>query len=66
MKEAKSLKDNKPFPNLDKLTETEEHGTCVASVAAGKRVGVAPKATIIPVKVWLTGMLLRNKRANGF
>ncbi|KIM73984.1 hypothetical protein PILCRDRAFT_14798 [Piloderma croceum F 1598] len=31
--------------------DTENHGTGIASVAAGRRLGIAKKATIIPVKL---------------
>ena len=33
---------------------TESHGTIVASTAAGKNLGVAPEATIVPIAINLT------------
>ena len=60
--------ENDPFERLFRWTEVPtpygdgSHGTSVAAIAAGRNLGVAPEATIIPIAQNLTD----DQRANAF
>jgi len=51
--------------NNNPATDDTGHGTAVASLAAGATVGVAQKATIHPVKVFLNGVATTIDIVNG-